>query len=316
MNPPLVITGSIAIDRIMRFSGVYEDYIKPDMLHSLSISVFLDDQSDSYGGVGANIAYSMAMLGEHPVLLGAVGPDGTAYMEHLRNLGVDTTKLHHSKSPTAAFNVITDSKHNQIGGFNPGAMLDSAALGLEDWRGTGAIVVVSPHDPAMMRKQVEQCKTYGLRLVYDVGQQVSNAPVEDIAAGIDAATVLILNEYEMSLACAKVGRSASSVKSAVPVVVTTLGDKGSLIEGADLPHPIQVPVVAANKAEDPTGAGDAYRAGFLYGYIRDWPLEHCAQLGAACGVFAVESTGTQTHSFTLRSVRERCEKAYKITLPK
>lgn len=300
----------------MRFNGAYEDYIKPDMLHSLSVSVFLDDQSDSYGGVGANIAYSMAMLGEHPILLGAVGPDGTAYMEHLRNLGVDTTKLHHSKSPTAAFNVITDSRHNQIGGFNPGAMLDSAALVLDEWQDTNAVVVVSPHDPVMMRKQVEQCKIYSLRLVYDVGQQVSNAQVEDIAAGIDAATVLILNEYELSLACDKIGRSAIDIKSAVPVVITTLGERGSVIEGTAVPRPIKIAAVITDKAEDPTGAGDAYRAGFLYGYIRDWPLEHCAQLGAACGVFAVESTGTQTHSFTLKSVRNRCEEAYKVILPK
>jgi adenosine kinase len=311
----IVVSGSIAIDRIMNFSGKYADHIQTDKLDSLSISIFLDELQDAHGGVGANIAYSLALLGDEPFLVGSVGPDGLLYMEKLAHLGVNISHVFESKLPTATFNVITDSDQNQVGGFYPGAMFDSATLTFAPWKDENAIVVVSPHDPKAMRRQVQQAKEFNLRLMYDIGQQVSNLPGDEMAEGVDAAEVLILNDYEMSVLASKTGRTIEAIKQQVPIVVITLGKKGSVIEGKNVPEAITVGIVPPEQIADPTGAGDAFRAGFLYGYARDWPLKVCAQLGAVCGTYAVETMGTQSHLFTFTDVGQRYKKAFNEDLP-
>ena len=313
--PPIVVSGSIAIDRIMHFSGRYREHIQPEKLDTLSISIFLDGLQDSYGGVGANIAYTLACLGEAPLLLGAVGKDGLLYMEQLAHRGVNITHVFESALPTATFNVITDADQNQVGGFYPGAMFDSDALSLEPWKGTAPIVVVSPHDPKAMQRQVEECRQWSLKLCYDIGQQVSNLPGDQMAAGVDAAEILILNEYEMSVLGKKTGKSVEDIKRQVPIVITTFGKKGSVIEGKDVREPITVGVVKPRQVADPTGAGDAFRAGFLYGYARGWKLRACAQLGAVCATYAIEEMGTQTHSFTLVEAGERYKQSFGEDLP-
>jgi adenosine kinase len=312
---PIVVSGSIAIDRIMRFSGRYTDHIRPEKIDSLSISIFLDEQKDAYGGVGANIAYSLALLGDEPLLLGSTGADAVAYLEKLAHDGVNITHVHESKLPTASFNVITDADQNQVGGFYPGAMFDSDTLSFAPWQHANPIVVVSPHDPKAMKRQVEECKTWSLRLCYDIGQQVSNLPGDEMATGVRSAEILILNDYEMAVLGEKTGMSIASIKQTVPVVVTTLGKNGSVIEGARVPQPITVGVAKPSQVADPTGAGDAFRAGFLYGYARDWPLKACAQLGAVCGTCSVETVGTQTHHFTPESITTRYEKSFHELLP-
>ena len=312
---PIIVSGSIAIDRIMNFSGRYQDHIRPEKLDKISISIFLDELHDAHGGVGANIAYSLALLGDKPVLVGSVGPDGLLYMEKLAHCGVDITHVFESKLPTAAFNVITDGEQNQVGGFYPGAMFDSDTLSLVKWKDQCPIVVVSPHDPKAMRRQVQECKDWGLRLCYDIGQQVSNLPGEEMAEGVDAAEVLILNDYEMSVLSNKTGKSLHDIKTHVPVVITTLGKEGSIIEGKDVSEPIKVGVARPKQVADPTGAGDAFRAGFLYAYARSWPLKACAQLGAVCGTYAIETMGTQSHTFTIGDVAKRYEENFNEALP-
>jgi adenosine kinase len=315
-NPaPIVVSGSIAIDRIMNFSGRYADYLHPEKLNSLSISLFLKGLNDSHGGVGANIAYSLALLGEEPVLLGAVGEDGRLYLEKLAKHGVNITHVYESERPTASFNVMTDSDENQIGGFYPGAMFDSHTLSFKPWREKNPIAVVSPHDPDAMRRQVAECREWGLSLCYDVGQQVSNLDAADIAAGVDAAEILILNDYEMHALAAKIGRRPEAIKAAVPVVVTTLGKDGSVVEGATLPQPIRVGIVRPKCVADPTGAGDAFRSGFLYGRSRGWSLRDCARLGATVAAYAVEHQGTQNHHFTPAQAARRYHAAFGEPLP-
>jgi adenosine kinase len=217
--------------------------------------------------------------------------------------------------PTAAFNVITDSDENQVGGFYPGAMFDAESLSFEHWKGSAAICVVSPHDPKAMRRQVAECARLGLRLMYDVGQQVSNLDGVDIAEGVDAAEFLILNEYEMTALAEKIGREISEIKAKVPVVITTLGQDGSVIEGARVKTAMRVGAVKPRQVQDPTGAGDAYRAGFLYGLARDWSWRDCGQLGAVCATYAIETVGTQGHEFTLEQVGRRYAGAFGEALP-
>lgn len=312
---PIIVSGSIAIDRIMNFSGRYQDHIRPEKLDTISISIFLDKLQDAHGGVGANIAYSLALLGDEPILLGSVGQDGLLYMEKLAHHGVNIAHVFESKLPTATFNVITDSDENQVGGFYPGAMFDSDSLTFAPWKADNPIVVVSPHDPKAMRRQVRECKEWGLRLCYDIGQQVSNLPGEEMAEGIEAAEILILNDYEMTVLSEKSGRSIETIKTTVPIVITTLGKEGSIIEGKSVSEPIRVGVAKPKQVADPTGAGDAFRSGFLYGYGRNWPLKACAQLGAVCGTYAIESMGTQNHRFTLQEVAARYEESFNEALP-
>lgn len=303
----LIICGSIALDRIMNFSGRYADMIHPEKLHVLSLSILLDKLEDTPGGVGANIAFNYAQLGEKPILYGSVGPDATDYLRKLSDTGVDVTYLHHSKLPTATFNVITDADHNQVGGFYTGAMADSSSLSLEKWSGQNVFVCISAHDPKTMANQVKQVKSYGMKLLYDPGQQVSNVPADDLSAGADAAEILMLNDYELGVFCQRTGKNDSEVKSKLPVVVTTLGSQGSVIEGTAVGKPIKIGIARPSKAVDPSGAGDAYRAGFLYGYLRQWELLKCGQLGAVLASFAVEQHGTQ-----VRFSKAEIVKRYKL----
>ena len=298
----------------MSFRGSYKDHIHPDQLHSLSISTFLDELVDARGGVGANIAYSLALLGGHPTLLTSIGPDGEDYIHSLEHIGVDVSHVHRSKLPTASFNVITDSDQNQIGGFYSGAMFDSDHLTFAPWKDSNAVYTISPQDPRAMDRLVGESKKWSLRLFYDAGQQVTNVDGEDMARGINTAEVLILNEYELGLMSKKTKIDVQAIKAKVPVVVTTFGKLGSVIEGRSVPTTIKVGIAKAEKFADPTGAGDAYRAGFLYAYARGWPLKTCGQLAAVCASFAVEHVGTQNHSFTLETVATRYIETFKEQL--
>jgi adenosine kinase len=299
----------------MHFSGTYRDHIRPEKLDALSISIFLDQLQDSYGGVGANIAYSLALLGDEPFLLGSAGPDAAVYLEKLAHDGVNITHVHESKLNTATFNVITDSDQNQVGGFYPGAMFDSSMLSLEPWKNDDPLVVISPHDPKAMKRQVEECTKWRLRLLYDIGQQVSNLPGKEMAEGVRAAEILIVNEYELGVLAEKTGWKPSEIKQTVPIVITTFGKKGSVVEGSRVPKAIQIGVAKPKQIGDPTGAGDAFRAGFLYGFVRGWHLQAAAQLGAVTSSFAIETAGTQSHRFTMDDVKTRYKAAFNEDVP-
>jgi adenosine kinase len=307
--PELIVSGSIAMDRIMNFSGTYKDLIHPEKLHVLSISIFLDKVVNTDGGIAPNICFALAQLGDRPVLYGSVGPDGRDYMDRLKHAGVNTAHLHFSRLDTATFNVITDSENNQVGGFYPGAMADAASLTLDKWQGKDAIVCVAPHDPKAMRMQIDQCREFGLRLFYDPGQQVTNALPADLAAGIRAAEVVIANDYEIGQLCNKTGFSEAQLKRETPIVITTLGHEGSIIEGARLETPIRVKAVKVSKVVDPTGTGDAYRAGFMHGYARDWDLASCAELGSVIASFVLEQHGTLV-KLSIPEVKKRYEATY------
>ena len=295
----------------MNFSGRYQDLIKPDKIHMLSISMFLDKVVDKHGGVGANICYALSLLGEKPILLGSVGPDGEQYMAKLSKSGVDIEHVHHSQIPTASFNVFTDSDHNQVGGFYPGAMSDSNNLSLEKWKDENVFIVMSPHDPKAMRRQITECKKYGLRMFYDIGQQVITVPKKDLIEAINVAELLILNDYEFTMLAERIGKTTDEILKKIPIVVITKGKKGSVIAGKNVKHEIKVPIAKPTVAVDPTGAGDAYRAGFLTGYIRGLDLEICGKLGAVSSVYAVENHGTQEFTFTKAEFKKRYAENFK-----
>jgi adenosine kinase len=293
----------------MNFSGSYKDLIKPEKLHVLSVSVLLDKVEETRGGSGANIAYNSARLGERPVLLSSVGKDAADYVKALKSEGVDTSHVHMSDLPTPSFNVMTDSDDNQVGGFYPGAMSDAGGLTLKPWVGKDIVVCVSPHDPDAMRERVRECLEHGFPMVYDPGQQVTNTSAEDLQAGTEAAEILMTNDYEFGVLCERTGITAEAIKERTPIVITTLGKEGSVIEGTKSPSPIAIPIVKAPDFTEPTGAGDAYRAGFLYGYLRKWQLPTCGRLGATVASFAVEHHGTQA-PLTKEAVKKRYQETF------
>ncbi|MFZ2125375.1 MAG: carbohydrate kinase family protein [Candidatus Saccharimonadales bacterium] len=303
--PKIIVCGSIAIDRIMNFSGRYKDLIKPDKIHVLSLSIFLDKIVNNHGGVGANICRTLSLFGEKPILLGSVGPDADKYIEKLAESGVNVDYVHRSDTPTACFNVFTDSDDNQVGGFYPGAMSDSESLSFERWKDKNVFMVISPHDPKMMRQQIDECKRFGMRMFYDIGQQVISVPKKDLIAGINTAELLILNDYEFSVLSDRTGMAQKEIFEKVPVVIVTKGKEGSMIGGASVKTVINVPIAKPTVVADPTGAGDSFRAGFLYGYIRGLDLETCGKLGAVSSVYAVETHGTQEFSFTKKGFEKR-----------
>jgi len=314
MKTQLIISGSIAIDRIMNFSDHYKNLIKPDKIHVLSISVFLEKIKNTYGGNGANISYSLALLGEKPTLIGSVGPDAKDYIKKLDKAGVNIDSVFFSPLPTASFNVMTDLDDNQIGGFYPGAMYDSKHSSFKSWKDQDTFFIISPDDPKLMNRLVDECQKYKLRMFFDFGQQVSNSSAEFLKKGVLFAEVLIANDYEMSVLSEKIKLTQNEIKKIVPICITTLGAKGSLIEGKNVKKPIKINSAKPKAVIDPTGAGDAFRAGFLYGYIRGYDLHICGQMGSVTAAYAVETYGTQEHSFTKKEFIKRYNENYNQTL--
>lgn len=322
--PQLIIAGSIAIDRIMNFSGSFAEVIKPEKLHVLSLSFLLNELVDTHGGTGANIAYSLALLGENPVLLSSIGNNGSEYQRKLKNDGVNTQFMHVSDLPTATFTVLTDEKDCQVGGFYPGAMVDHgiasidavvAELSSELKRDVEPFVVISAHAPELMSRQVAECREGQYRMCFDIGQQVSNAPEKLLQDGLEATELLILNDYEMEVFQQKTKHSLEEIISKVMTVVVTLGEKGCDVFSGSLESKQHVDAIPDVNVIDPTGAGDAFRAGFLYGYIRDWELEKCAQLGSVTASFAIEKKGTQEHHFNGEFIAAVFEGNYQYVEP-
>jgi adenosine kinase len=295
----------------MIYPGSFAEVIQPDKLHVLSLSLLLNELKETRGGVAANIAYSLALLGEKPTLLAAVGENARSYMEALAELGVQTNVVHYSHLPTATFTVMTDTHNCQIGGFYPGAMGDAASLTLEPFDPKKTLVVISPHDPKQMNRQVKECAQKKMRLFYDVGQQINNISAEDIKAGVEAAELLIINDYEYEVLQQKTGWREQELLEKVKTIIVTLGEKGSVIkERRKKKEEIKISAVKIKKVVDPTGAGDSFRAGFLYGYVREWDLERCAELGSVVASFAIEKHGAQEHKFDRKKIENRYKNTY------
>ncbi|HCC84596.1 MAG TPA: carbohydrate kinase family protein [Candidatus Pacebacteria bacterium] len=314
--PQLVLTGSISVDQIMRFEGLLAEQLSPAQLKSLSLSVLLSRLDRSRGGIAANIGYNLGLLGEKPILLAAIGDDQKAYLDQLAAQGLDVSRCHVSELPTASFTVLTDKAGCQIGGFYPGAMAEAQTLTLNQFSDQSILVVLSAHDPAQMAIQITEAQDQKLRLVFDLGQQVASLDPKVIKQGLAVAEVLILNEYEFSLLQQRTGLTQAEILKLVPITVVTLGEQGCVIYDRAGISGTKVKVKAVSaKAVDPTGAGDAFRAGFLFGFIRGWDLVTAARLGATGAAFAVEATGTQNHRYSRAEIDLRHQIAYGHHVP-
>jgi adenosine kinase len=309
----VAVTGSIATDHLMTFRGRFADSMVVDQLDKISLSFLAEDLQVRRGGIGANICFGMANLGLSPVLVGAVGEDFADYRSWLERHGIDCASVHSSPvRHTARFVCTTDDDHAQIATFYAGAMSEARDIELKpiaDRVGGLDLVVISPNDPEAMLRHTEECRTRGYPFVADPSQQLAWMDGASIRLLVDGAAYLFSNQYEAALLEKKTGWSAHEVLARVGVRVTTMGRYGARIDRVGEPE-LHVPAVGETTAVDPTGVGDAFRAGFITGVAWGLSLSRSAELGALLATYVLETVGTQEYELRRDHVLERLEKAY------
>ncbi|SON62065.1 Adenosine kinase [Mycobacterium simulans] len=292
----IAVTGSIATDHLMRFPGRFSEQLLAEHLHKVSLSFLVDDLVVHRGGVAGNIAFAIGVLGGDPVLIGAAGADFADYRDWLQKHGVNCDHVLISKTAhTARFVCTTDTEMAQIASFYPGAMSEARNISLAEVVssiGTPEWVIIGANDPAAMIVHTEECRKLGLAFAADPSQQLARLSGDEIRQLIGGADILFTNDYEWDLLLSKTGWSEAEVMSQIGLRVTTLGAKGVDVVERD-GTTIHVGVVPETSQTDPTGVGDAFRAGFLTGRSAGLSLERSAQLGSLVAVLVLESTGTQ-----------------------
>ena len=310
---PVAVTGSIATDHLMTFPGKFAEQFVEGQMENVSLSFLVDDLVQHPGGAGANMAYGLGLLGLSPVLVGSVGSDFADYDAWLTRHGVDTRSVHWSElKHTARFVCTTDQANNQIASFYSGAMSEAACIELApvaDRVGGLDLVVVGPNDPTAMVRHTQECRHRGYAFVADPSQQMAWADGEMIRELVDGADLLFTNEYESHLLQQKTGWNADEVLARVGTWITTRAKDGVLVRQADA-EPIAVIAVPETKPVEPTGGGDALRAGFIAGRMWGLSLERATQLGSAVATAAVEVIGTQEYELRREPFLERFAAAF------
>ena len=309
----IAVTGSIATDHLASFPGRFRDSFVGDRIEHVSLSFLVDELVIRRGGVAANICYGMARLGVRPVLVGAAGQDFGEYRVWLDGAGVDTVSVLLSESRhTARFLCTTDLEQNQIASFYAGAMSEARDIELgpvADRLGGLDLVVVSPNDPEAMLRHTRECRERGTAFAADPSQQLARMEGPQIRDLVDGATYLFSNSYERTLIAARTGWSDEELLARVETRVTTLGAQGVLIEQRDR-APIEVPSARERHKADPTGGGDAFRAGFLAARVWGLGLEEAAQVGCLLAVHALETVGTQEYDVEPAEFARRMTESY------
>ncbi len=309
----IAVTGSIATDNLMRFPGRFSEQLLVDHLQKVSLSFLVDDLVIHRGGVAGNIAYAIGVLGGDVALVGAAGDDFGDYREWLKGHGVNCDHVLVSKTAhTARFVCTTDLEMAQIASFYPGAMSEARNIKLADVVssiGTPDLVIIGANDPDAMVVHTEECRKLGLAFAADPSQQLARLSGEEISKLIDGAAYLFTNDYEWDLLLSKTGWKEADVLAQVDLRVTTFGADGVDIVDRD-GSKIHVGVVPETSKVDPTGVGDAFRAGFLTGRSSGLSLERSAQLGALVAVLVLESTGTQEWKWDRQVAATRLAGAY------
>lgn len=324
------MTGSLAFDTILDFDGVFSDHILSDQLHKINLSFLATNMEKTRGGTAGNIAYNLGLFNLRPLLLSVFGKDAFEYREFLFKHGVDVSEAPLSQKYFSSQSfILTDKKDNQIASFYPGSMVENSKLEIrnlkkiqnsnfkiqnnittEQWNDE-TMVVISPNTPEAMRNFAEECKQNKIKYMYDPGMQLPRLTDEDLKEGISNSEILIGNDYEMELMKKRMGGNIR-----VPILITTLGEKGAVVFDHRNGEDVQDIILPSKPREiiDPTGAGDAFRAGFLAGYSRGFDLKTCGQMGACAAVYTVEKYGTQTHEFSVDDFCKRYKENYGVEL--
>jgi adenosine kinase len=296
----VIVTGSVAYDYLMSFPGRFVEHILPDQLGNISLSFLVDEMRRQRGGCAANIAYNLALLGERPRMMGTVGQDFGEYRAWLEQQGVDTSLTRDELDLfTASFFVNTDQDGNQIASFYTGAMARARDLSFHELDvGQVDMVTISPNDPQAMGKYAAECQELGIPYLYDPSQQIVRLPGEDLLAGLQGCDLLVVNEYEFGMLAEKTGLSAEAIRSApARACIVTLGAEGTrLWAGGEV---VDVPIVPPERVDDPTGVGDAFRAGLIKGLALDLPWDLAGKMGALAATYTLEQPGPQSQRYTV-----------------
>ncbi len=299
----VVLTGSVAFDNLMTFPGLFREQILPEKLDSLSLSFLVDTLQRHRGGIAGNIAYTLALLGERPRLMGTAGQDFGEYRRWLDQAGVDTSLVKEiGEKFTASFFCSTDRDGNQIASFYTGAM---AHAGEMSFRAAGGcdLAIISPNDPGAMVQYAGECCSLGIPYIFDPSQQVARMSGDDLTPGVLGARIVICNEYEYQIIRQKTGLDAGGMLDRAEAVVVTKGEKGASVMLKD--RTIDVPAVPPVAIVDPTGVGDAFRGGFMKGLAEGAGWEVCARMGSVAAAYALEHVGGSSHSYTRQEFAER-----------
>jgi len=309
----IAVTGSIATDHLMHFPGKFAESLIADQLHKVSLSFLVDDLVVRRGGVASNIAFGLGQLGLQPILVGAVGADFADYRSWLERHGVDCASVHISEvAHTARFVCTTDDDLNQIASFYAGAMAEARNIELApvaDRSGGLDLVLISANDPAAMLRHSQECRTRGFAFAADPSQQLARMEGGDVIGLIEGARYLLTNEYERSMLESKSGLRGDQVLEHVGVRVTTLGKDGVEITGRGFDR-IHVPVARDVIADDPTGVGDGFRAGFFAGISWGLGLERAAQVGSLVAALVLETVGPQEYEVRGEDFAKRIADSY------
>jgi adenosine kinase len=293
----ILLTGSVAYDYLMTFPGLFKEQILPERLESISLSFLVDSMTRQRGGVAPNIAYSMALLGEHPRVMATVGEDFEEYRAWLDTKGVDTSLMKVVPGLfTASFFATTDQASAQIASFYPGAMGHASSQSLKELPSNPDLVLVSPNEPGAMTKFAAEARELGIPYLYDPSQQVLRLNGEELARDMQGAFLLFCNDYEYGLISKKTGWDLEQILKHVKVLVVTRGKDGATLYTDGEQH--HIPTVPEREIVDPTGVGDAFRGGFLAGYSRGFEWNLCGQIGSLSAVYCLEQNGPQSHTYT------------------
>lgn len=302
----IIVSGSLAYDRIMNFSEKFSDHILPDKIHSLNVCFQVNGVTENYGGTAGNIGYALKLMGENPVISATIGSDHHKYFEWLEknDIAKDGIKVIPEELTAGAY-ITTDMANNQITGFNPGAMKFSSGLDIESLDPQNSLLLVSPGNLDDMVNYPRRCKKVGIDYIFDPGQALPMLQPDDLREVITDCMLLIVNDYEFNLIQDKTGLTNGELLGLAKTTIVTLGEAGSKIytQGRNM----TIPSFKAKRVVDPTGAGDAYRGGLLSGLVQGADLETSAIRGSVCASFAVECNGTQVYSFTSEEFSRRME---------
>ena len=301
----IVIAGSLATDKVMKFNGLFQENFVASKLDAISVSFLVDSLEESYGGTAGNIAFNLGMLGITTKLFAAAGNDFVQYAAWLEKHGVDVSTVQiDPELRTAFFNVLTDNANNQIGSFYPGAMSNQYTVDPKDLKGV-TLALIAATNPDDMRTLPGVFRDANIPFIFDPSQQIPMLSKEDLINGFTGSYAICCNDYELSMIKQRTNLTDLDILDLTTNLVITQGEEGSMIKTKE--GDIHAKALPAREVVDPTGAGDAYRAGLIYGFVNEWDLKETAQFASAVAVHAVEYRGPQEHSFTIEDVMKRVE---------
>jgi len=305
----IFVSGSLAYDRIMTFPGKFEDHILPEKIHVLNVCFTVNGLQEKFGGTAGNIAYGLALLGEQPRILAAAGKDFGQYEAWLvkHKLSLDAIRRVPDEFTAGAY-ITTDLSDNQITGFNPGAMQYPSQFVFDGVDPKGAMFIIAPGNLEDMLSYSRTCKKKTIPHIFDPGQSIPALSGEQLEEMLSGCTLLISNDYELELIMRATGLDKDTILSRTEGIITTLGEKGSLLCLKD--GETRIPAVGVEKVLDPTGAGDAYRAGLLKGLALGKSLPVSAKMGTVSAAYSVERYGTQEYRFSGQAFWDRYEAAF------